>query len=87
MPEEQPIVIQIKSEQLVGVKNAYLEGINMYMGKVPVMFSQSSPDTLEAHLRLGACAEPQMQWELNIEFDNPELSTLQVEFSARARSN
>lgn len=86
MPEEQELVLQIKGEKLGGVTHAYLEGINMYMGKIPVMFNRADEKTLEARIRLGACGEPQMQWALDIEFEDPETSNLQVEFSAQPRN-
>lgn len=49
---------------------ADIVGISMYMGKVPLRFvsvATSTVDTLyKAEFLLGACSEPNMQWQLTI---------------------
>lgn len=52
--------------------NSFMEGTNMFMGKIPLMFKENiNKSTLEqkfgeykAHTMLGSCSEEQMIWRL-----------------------
>ena len=45
----------------------YVEGKNMYMGKIPVFFeSTSNNSTFKGNGLLGSCSEDIMQWNLHI---------------------
>ena len=45
---------------------AHIEGVSMYMGKIPVIFSQLKNDSsvYQAKTILGRCNDIQMQWRL-----------------------
>ncbi|TKB45823.1 hypothetical protein [Thalassotalea mangrovi] len=47
------------------IKSAFLQGRDMYMGKIPVFFN-SQNESYRADIMLGACTESQMVWRLNI---------------------
>ena len=45
--------------------NSYMEGKEMFMGKIPVMFSPSGQDNMLAtEALLGSCSQKQMVWRL-----------------------
>ena len=45
---------------------AHIEGVSMYMGKIPVMFEpfNNSPGNYQATTILGRCNDDEMQWRL-----------------------
>lgn len=69
---ETPFTIVIEKPGLSMPKSAHLEGVNMYMGKIPVFFTQTSTG-LEAEAMVGVCANNTMQWHLVLEWDEQTL--------------
>lgn len=53
----------------VKIINVWVEGINMYMGKTPVIFEDNPNIGITF---LGACHLSEMKWRLNIEAENKE---------------
>ncbi|MCC2615702.1 hypothetical protein LJ739_05560 [Aestuariibacter halophilus] len=58
-------------------KQAWIEGVNMFMGKMQVVpLSQPSREgentTLDAESFLGSCSEPHMEWRMVVEFVQEE---------------
>ncbi|WP_156812066.1 hypothetical protein [Idiomarina xiamenensis] len=51
----------------LAISRSYLTGMNMYMGKLPVVWRTEQQQGYQAELRLGLCAEPYMHWQLVIE--------------------
>ena len=50
------------------IENAWIEGVNMYMGKTPVMFE--SPDNLSQGITfLGSCNLAEMNWIMYVKVD------------------
>jgi hypothetical protein len=54
--------------------SGYLEGRDMFMGKVPVMFSQSTPNIFSANALIGSCSEEKMVWRLWLSIELQVLS-------------
>lgn len=45
---------------------AKVEGMNMFMGYIPLVFEPKGASVWQADLILGACAEPDMQWLMSL---------------------
>lgn len=60
---ETPITFTLNGADIKSVQ-AELTGVNMYMGRVPVKFSQTAGSEWQAVFLLGACSEPDMKWQL-----------------------
>lgn len=64
--------------------SAYLEGKEMFMGKIPVLFSSSSPlsSRKEHHFvgetMLGSCSEEKMTWRLWISAEIKNITTADI---------
>lgn len=71
--EEQNAVQLILPTQL-RLKQIWIQGVNMYMGKIAVVEqTQSSQKVLNNHqlmFFIGSCSEPNMQWQLIIELED-----------------
>ncbi|MGF1758767.1 hypothetical protein L4D76_12650 [Photobacterium sagamiensis] len=60
---ESPLIVQIGN---VNVKpTATVEGIDMFMGKIPVVFEQKGEVWL-GHFSVPACIHPQMDWAMDL---------------------
>lgn len=65
---EEELFISFEISQGNQIKSAWIEGINMYMGKTPIIFEdEKSKDKLKGVTFLGSCSEPKMQWQLLVE--------------------
>jgi hypothetical protein len=53
----------------LSINNMWIEGVNMYMGKTPVLFENESNSELAVTF-LGSCNLQEMQWILNVEVKN-----------------
>ncbi|MDX1301758.1 hypothetical protein [Photobacterium sp.] len=61
---ESPLIVQIGN---VNVKpTATVEGIDMFMGTIPVIFEQKG-DVWLGHFSVPACVHPKMDWRMNLE--------------------
>lgn len=50
------------------ITGAWVEGVNMYMGKTPVIFTNTDGKTTNNGITfLGSCTQPDMQWKLYIQ--------------------
>lgn len=65
--------------------SAYLEGKDMYMGKIPLFFTRenesSHQPSFKADALLGSCAEEKMQWRMWVTVENKTIG--KVKTSAR----
>lgn len=58
------------------IKQAWIEGANMYMGKTPVIFEQIGPNKINQGLTfLGSCTQAHMEWHMFIEVMDTEDKT------------
>jgi hypothetical protein len=67
----------------LSIEQAWIEGVNMYMGKTPVLFEDPA-NRGRAVTFLGSCNLAEMQWRLHLKVkkdDSEELSSFSVEFS------
>lgn len=57
----------------------FVEGENMYMGKIPVIFeTYSQQNTLKALGLLGSCSEEVMYWNLHIKVKLKDVATAEI---------
>ena len=82
---EEELFMTLSGGNNVSIKTAWIEGVNMYMGKTPVMLSPSeevgdvSDKTIIQGLTfLGSCSQPVMQWRLFIEVENDQTQQSKV---------
>lgn len=66
VPLEEELTLNFSLGSGVIVKDAHIEGINMYMGKTPIMFDSTTErdDQVEGMSFLGSCSEPRMRWQV-----------------------
>ena len=77
---EQEIHVTIAFSPQWKLVNAWVEGVNMYMGKSPVIFDAviSEVGSYNGILFLGSCSEPQMHWRLATEWQTMEAENNQT---------
>ncbi|WP_371379097.1 hypothetical protein [Thalassotalea aquiviva] len=70
---EQEIEFQLTlgSIELKDIKSAWIEGRDMYMGKVPLFFKPNNTHFI-AKTMLGACTDPQMVWTMFVNIKQGE---------------
>ncbi len=66
---EEPLDITVKLPADLAIKQARIEGANMYMGVIPVLLSEQSGGVWSGWFMLGSCSEPRMQWQLLIQLE------------------
>lgn len=79
---EEELFITFSSSESISIQNAWVEGVNMYMGKTPVLFEDPS-QAERAVIFLGSCNLQEMQWQLNVNVKNnatSEVALLQYKF-------
>ena len=67
---EEQIPLTVTLPEGVQINSAYIEGVNMFMGKIPVPLKQENNRQWQGWFMLGACAEPTMQWQMVIKIKN-----------------
>ncbi|MDP5214066.1 hypothetical protein ORJ66_13515 [Pseudoalteromonas tunicata] len=64
---ETPFTIILKAPKNQIVHQAKLEGVDMYMGTIPVFFTEQSTGVWQAQVMVGACSLSLMQWRLMVQ--------------------
>lgn len=86
IPVETPLRIQLVSGTALTQVNAEITGVSMYMGRIPLKFKQNNSNENEwyAEFLLGACSDPDMQWQLEINLHDAEhnIQTLKLVFQS-----
>ena len=85
MPVETPLLLKLDvGKEAVVAVTGKIRGKTMYMGEIPLRF-EFRQQQWQAELMLGACTEPNMQWQLELEvtYHNGEKITLQDVFDSR----
>jgi hypothetical protein len=80
---EEELFLEFEFGKGIMIEQAWIEGVNMYMGKTPVLFEDSSKPQ-RAVTFLGSCNLSQMQWRLhlNVKTDDSQMPTsVSVPFS------
>jgi len=65
-PEDE-FIIKFNGPEKIKIQQAKLEGINMYMGSIPLFFEYKN-GMWQSNAMVGACAEPIMEWRLTLDF-------------------
>jgi hypothetical protein len=65
VPVETPLKLTVIAQHATAVSGK-ISGVSMYMGVIPLRFSKVD-DGFEAEFLLGACSDPDMLWQLDIE--------------------
>lgn len=68
---EQEIHVVIQAPETITFTRGKIEGVNMYMGYMPVELKQINATTWQTTLYLGACAEPTMHWQVSLPWQTP----------------
>ena len=66
---EEQLDIAVTLPDNLTITSARIEGINMYMGVIPVVLKQQGKNEWAGWFMLGSCSEPQMQWQLLIQLN------------------
>jgi hypothetical protein len=64
-PVETPLKLKVSGEDIVEITGE-ISGLSMYMGRVPLKFSQHE-SAWQAEFLLGACSDPKMLWQVELE--------------------
>lgn len=65
IPEpEMSITVNFSLPDYLEIDSVWIEGVNMYMGKVPVLVEETEPGEWSGWFMLGACSEPVMRWKM-----------------------
>lgn len=76
-------MMQVKISYLSNkiVEEVWVEGINMYMGRIPVV-AVKADDIWLGEFFLGSCSEPKMQWQLVVKLRSEagDLTTIKHPF-------
>ncbi|RWU12181.1 hypothetical protein EGC76_03065 [Pseudidiomarina gelatinasegens] len=81
---EQEILVTFEAPEAYQLQMGRVEGVNMYMGHMPVSVVQVSATTWQAKFQVGACTEPSMRWRVSIPWqavDGSEQGVYQFEFN------
>ncbi|MDB2330110.1 hypothetical protein N9V74_00205 [Alteromonas sp.] len=63
---ETSITLTLSLSSNITLESAWIEGVNMYMGKVPVLLEKDSTGVWTGWFMLGSCSEPTMRWQLRL---------------------
>jgi hypothetical protein len=79
-PVETPLMLILSAEQVIAVTGE-LNGVSMYMGRIPLQFTLHNGQW-QAEFFLGACSDPAMLWQvqLEMEFADGEKRSLKQQF-------
>jgi len=65
VPEES-VTVSLTLPQNLIIESAWIEGVNMYMGKIPVLLESEDNVKWSGWFMLGSCSEPVMRWQLRL---------------------
>ena len=73
MPEpEESVTLKILIPENQEIESAWIEGVNMYMGKIPVLLDNNADGVWSGWFMLGGCSEPVMKWQLRLNMKDKE---------------
>ncbi|MDX5405839.1 MAG: hypothetical protein LPK11_02200 [Chromatiaceae bacterium] len=84
-PVETPLKLTVIADDISAVSGS-IAGVSMYMGRIPLRFSRVA-EGFTADFLLGACADPKMLWQLEIEivYLDGKKHTVKQQFHSRWR--
>ncbi len=65
---EEELFLNFGFPETLQIKNAWIEGVNMYMGKTPILFEDANNRNRGVTF-LGSCNLSEMEWVLYVEFE------------------
>ncbi|WP_394220231.1 hypothetical protein [Alteromonas gracilis] len=71
IPEES-VTLKLFIPQNQSIESAWIEGVNMYMGKIPVLLNDNGEGKWSGWFMLGSCSEPVMKWQLRLNIEGKE---------------
>ncbi|GGW71196.1 hypothetical protein [Alishewanella tabrizica] len=78
IPVETALTLSLATQEPLVQVSAEIQGVSMYMGRIPLQWRQADT-TAEAkntawtaEFFLGACSDPQMQWQLQLWLEYPD---------------
>lgn len=76
---ETELIVRFTLDKDYEIEQAWIEGDNMYMGKIPVIFENidNDNDKSEGITFLGSCTQAKMQWRMNIILQHKKTEHLQ----------
>lgn len=72
IPLEEELALHFELPDELIIRQGWITGINMYMGKTPVIIQSVTGNLTKAVTFLGSCSEPNMQWLLSLEVENQQ---------------
>lgn len=68
IPVETPLTLTFSAAEALVAVSGNVTGISMYMGRIPLVFTAEDENLgqWQAVMLLGACSDPQMQWQLDL---------------------
>lgn len=63
---EESVTLTLHMPEGTVIESAWVEGVNMYMGKVPVLLEKQEDNTWTGWFMLGSCSEPTMNWQVRL---------------------
>ena len=70
-PVETPLTLTVTADD-ISMLSGELTGVSMYMGRVPLRFSKQTENQWQAVFLLGACSDPDMQWQLVLHWQDAQ---------------
>lgn len=83
---ETPLLLSMQSAEPISAISGELQGISMYMGRIPLQWQQVEGGWQSTFL-LGACSDPNMRWRLALllEYTDGRQVRQQIEFQSSWR--
>lgn len=78
IPVETALTLRLTPQEPLVQVSAEIQGVSMYMGRIPLQWRQADTTaeakttTWTAEFFLGACSDPQMQWQLQLWLEYPD---------------
>ena len=70
MPKpEESVTVKLLIPEGKNIESAWIEGVNMYMGKIPVLLESDGKGKWSGWFMLGSCSEPVMKWQLRLNIE------------------
>jgi hypothetical protein len=70
MAIEEEINVKITFPNELKLKQVFITGVNMYMGKTRVLFDEQDIGVAQGVFFLGSCSEPNMRWQMTLELED-----------------
>lgn len=83
---ETPLLLSMQSAEPISVISGELQGVSMYMGRIPLQWQQVEGGWQSTFL-LGACSDPNMRWQLALllQYADGRQIRQQIEFQSSWR--